>query len=68
MFENWVVIFTTNQLYEAEMVRNYLNDRGIECVIMNKKDSAYMFGDIEVYVPTEEAFTAKQLILDFKSE
>lgn len=68
MFENWVVIFTTNQLYEAEMVRNYLNDHGIECVIMNKKDSAYMFGDIEVYVPTEEAFTAKQLILDFKSE
>jgi Putative prokaryotic signal transducing protein len=68
MFENWVVIFTTDQLYEAELVRNFLYDHGIECVIMNKKDSAYMFGDIEVYVPTEEAFRAKQLILDFKSE
>jgi hypothetical protein len=68
MFDNWVVIYSSDQLYEAEMIRNYLNDHGIECVIMNKKDSAYMFGDIEVYVPTEEAFSAKQLILDFKSE
>ncbi|HNW52803.1 MAG TPA: DUF2007 domain-containing protein [Bacteroidales bacterium] len=68
MFDNWVVIYSSDQLYEVEMVRNYLNDHGIECVVMNKKDSAYMFGDIEVYVPTEEAFSAKQLILDFKSE
>jgi len=68
MFDNWVVIYSSDQLYEVEMVRNYLNDHGIECVVMNKKDSAYMFGDIEVYVPTEEAFRAKQLILDFKSE
>ncbi|MFN8135457.1 MAG: DUF2007 domain-containing protein [Bacteroidales bacterium] len=68
MFDNWVVIYASDQLYKAEMARDYLNDHGIECVIMNKKDSAYMFGDIEVYVPTEEAFSAKQLILDFKSE
>ena len=68
MFDNWVVIYSSDQLYEVEMVKNYLNDHGIECVVMNKKDSAYMFGDIEVYVPTEEAFSAKQLILDFKSE
>lgn len=68
MFDNWVVIYSSNQLYEAELIRSFLNDHGVECVIMNKKDSAYMFGDIEVYVPTEEAFRAKQLILDFKSE
>ena len=55
MFDNWVVIYASDQLYKAEMARDYLNDHGIECVIMNKKDSAYMFGDIEVYVPTEEA-------------
>jgi len=40
----------------------------IECVIMNKKDSTYGFGEIEVYVPTAEAFKAKQLILKFKGE
>ena len=68
MFDNWVIIYSSDQLYEVEMVRNYLNDHGIECVVMNKKDSAYMFGDIEVYVPTVDAFSAKQLILDFKSE
>lgn len=68
MFDNWVVIYSSAQLYEAEMVRSILAENSIECVIMNKQDSAYMFGDIEVYVPTNEAFRAKQLILDFNGE
>jgi hypothetical protein len=55
-------------LYEAEMVKNLLADNDIECVIMNKQDSVYMFGDIEVYVPTNETLKAKQLIIEFKGE
>jgi len=68
MFDKWVLIYSAAQLYEAEMVRSRLADNDIECVIMNKQDSVYMFGDIEVYVPTNEAFRAKQLILDFNGE
>ena len=68
MFDNWIVIYSTAQLYEAEMVRSFMAENEIECVIMNKKDSTYGFGDIEVYVPTAEAFKAKQLILEFKGE
>lgn len=68
MFDNWVIIYSSAQLYEAEMVRSILAENNIESVIMNKQDSAYMFGDIEVYVPTNEAFRAKQLILDFNGE
>jgi len=68
MLDNWIVIYTSAQLYEAEMVRSIMADNEIECVIMNKKDSTYGFGEIEVYVPTEEAFKAKQLILEFNGE
>jgi len=68
MFDNWIVIFSSAQLYEAEMVRSIMADNEIECVIMNKKDSTYGFGEIEVYVPTAEAFKAKQLILELGSE
>ena len=68
MFDNWVVIYSTAQLYEAEMVKDMMADNDIESVIMNKKDSTYGFGDIEVYVSTNEAFKAKQLILKFEGE
>ena len=66
--DNWEVIYTTNQVYEAEMVRNIMEDNGIECVIMNKQDSTYRFGEIEVLVPNENVLSAKQLILKFEGE
>jgi hypothetical protein len=68
MLDNWIVIYSTAQLYEAEIVKSIMAENGIESVIMNKKDSTYGFGDIDVYVPTSEAFSAKQLILAFKGE
>jgi hypothetical protein len=68
MLENWEVIYTTNKLYEAEMVRNIMEDHDMECVLMNKQDSAYGFGEIQVYVPVENVLAAKQLILEFESE
>jgi hypothetical protein len=68
MLDNWIVIYSTAQFYEAEIVKSIMAENGIESVIMNKKDSTYGFGDIDVYVPTSEAFSAKQLILAFKGE
>ena len=68
MLDNWVPVYSSSQLYEAEMVKSLLAENDIECVILNKKDSVYMFGDIEVYVPTDETLKAKQLIIEFKGE
>ena len=66
--DNWEVIYTTNQMYEAEMVRNIMEDHDIECVIMNKQDSMRLFGEIELLVPNENVLAAKQLILKFEGE
>jgi hypothetical protein len=68
MSENWEVIYSTNQLYEAEMAKDVMIDNGIECVLMNKQDSTYRFGEIEVCVPRQEVLRAKQLILEFNGE
>lgn len=68
MSENWEAIYSTNQLYEAEMVKDMFTDNDIECVILNKQDSTYKFGEIEVCVPMDEVLKAKQLIIEFKGE
>jgi len=68
MTENWNVIYTTVQLYEAEMIKEIMADNDIECVIMNKIDSIYGFGEIEVLVAIPDTFKAKQLIQEFRSE
>jgi hypothetical protein len=65
---DWVCIYTTNQSYDAEIIKTVFEDNGIECVLVNKQDSAYMFGEIELYVPTPSSFLAKQLIVEFRGE
>jgi hypothetical protein len=50
------------------MAKDMLADNSIECVIMNKQDSTYHFGEIEVLVPFAEVLKAKHLIQEFKGE
>ena len=44
MSTDHVKVFSTDQLYEAELVKQYLSGFGISAFIMNKKDSFYKFG------------------------
>ena len=68
MSDNWEVIYTTDKLYQAEMVREILADNDIECVLMNKQDSWYKLGEIEICVPVENVLKAKQLVIEFERE
>jgi len=66
--DNWTCVFTTNQLHQAEVMRNYLIEENIEAVVMNKNDSAYtVFNEVELYVPSEDENLAVELIKSFKS-
>jgi len=65
--DNWICVYTTNQLHQAEMMKNYLIEENIEAVVMNKKDSAYtVFDDVELYVPSEDENLAVELLKSFK--
>jgi hypothetical protein len=68
MVGNWVKIHVVSQEYEAEIVKGLLEESDIDCVIVNKKDSAYLFGEIEIFVDVENAFLAKQIITKLISE
>ncbi len=63
MEENWVSIFTTDQLYLADIVKQVLMESNIVSVVINKIDSSYtMFGEVEVYVDRDNVIKAKSII------
>lgn len=65
MTSDRVVAYTTNRLFEAEMIKQYLSDNNIQAFILNKMDSAYHFGDIEILVLKDDVIRSKKLIEDF---
>jgi len=62
---NLVHIFSSGQPYQAEMVRQMLSDHNIQSFLVNKQDSAYKFGEVELYVNRDDVIRAKKLIQEF---
>lgn len=62
MDDTWQMIYSTPYLHLAEIARAILADHGITGFIINKKDSAYLFGEVELYVQAEDVLIAKQLL------
>jgi hypothetical protein len=62
MNEEWVSVYSSSQLYQAELLKHILADNQITAFILNKQDSAYNFGDIEVCVKPADIIKAKHII------
>jgi Putative prokaryotic signal transducing protein len=60
--KDWEKVLATQLPLRADIVKTMLEEHDINAVIVNKKDSQYLFGKIEVYVALEDANMAKQLI------
>ncbi len=63
MEQGWILVFTTNNLIESEMIKALLDEHGIIAVNLNKQSSAHLIGEVEVYVKNTDVLPAKQLIL-----
>ena len=61
-----VYIYSAGRPYLAELIRQMLADHNIQSFIINKQDSAYKFGDIELFVHRDEVIKAKMLIQEFE--
>lgn len=60
---NWQCVYYSNQLQRIEIIRALLDEQNIKNVIIDKRDSSYiMVGDIEIFVPLEDAILAKIII------
>lgn len=59
---DWIAIYVTSQLYQAEMIKSILEENDIKAVIMNQKDSSYKIGSITVMVNKMNAEKAAEII------
>ena len=66
MQTDWVLIHTSDKLHEIEIIRGVLDTNGILAMVIDKKDSAYLFGEYELYVNQEDVVVAKTLIDNFE--
>lgn len=62
MQQDWVLIYSTDQMYKALLMKEKLLEESINAFIINKKDSAYAFGEIELYVKPNDALKSIHLI------
>ncbi len=60
--DDWVKIYTTSQEHLAALLQSMLEEHDIPCTMLNKKDTAYGFGDIELYTLKDHALRASHLI------
>ena len=59
---NWALIYTTGVPYKGELLKAVLEDNNIDSVVLNKQDSSYHFGELELYVKAEDVVKAKRII------
>lgn len=62
----WIMVYASGQLFSAEMIKAALIEKNIEAVVVNKQDSAYLFGQIEVYVNHKNHVAARHIINKLK--
>ena len=66
MADDLVNIYGSDKPYLAELLRQMLSDHDIPSFILNKQDSTYKFGEIEIYVNRDDVIMAKKLIQEFE--
>ena len=58
----WVKIYSSTEPYKIDMIKGLLFENNIHSVEINKKDSSYLFGEVDLCVRRESVVTAKYLI------
>lgn len=65
--ENLELVYATGTEYLAELLKQILEENNINALIINRQDSSYHFGDIEVYVNAEDLLKAKEICEEFEN-
>ena len=62
MNSDWVVAYSSSDIFKAEIIKNMLLSNNIDAILMNQKDSSYHFGVVEVYTKKDDIEKAKKFI------
>ena len=60
--KGWVVIYSDGLLAAVELRRAVLEEQDLPAIVLNKRDSSYLFGFLELLVREEDAESAMELI------
>lgn len=61
-----VQVYSAGNPMKAELIRQMLGGHEIPAFIINKQDSAYQFGDVEIYVHRDHVIRAKKLLEEYE--
>ncbi|PIE88088.1 MAG: hypothetical protein CSA04_03685 [Bacteroidetes bacterium] len=67
MEKDWKLIYTTGNPIHIDILQNLLLEKGVKSVFINKQDSSYLFGDIELYVDQKNVMVARQVVTQFEA-
>jgi hypothetical protein len=67
MEKDWAKIDSYGLQAIAELKKAILEASGIPSIIINKSDSSYHFGDVELYVKRDDVIRAKMILDDEKT-
>ena len=59
---DWQSVYKDEREYRALIVKEVLEDLGMQPVIVNKKVSAYGFGNFEIFVAPDQVIRALKVI------
>ena len=62
MINDWIEIYSTNDIFKAEVIKNMLLSNDIKAIIMNQQDSSYHFGTAKIYTKKENILKTKEII------
>jgi hypothetical protein len=67
MYDNWISVFESKTAYEADLVRNRLDDAGIQAVVLTQHDRSFNLtlgkkASNRVLVPGERVDEARSLL------
>ena len=59
---SWESVFSSEQAHRVEIVKATLGEHNINAVIVNKRDTAYHIGLLEVCVASKDVLKATKII------
>jgi len=62
MNSDWLIVYSTTDIFKAEIIKNMLLSNNIDAILLNQKDSSYHFGTAEVYTKKDDVNKAKKII------
>jgi len=64
---NYQQVYSFNSMIEAEFNHSYLEENGIHAVLVNRQDSSFLMGEIDLYVDDFNVDDALRLINELKT-